>query len=112
MSIVRKYKLWKLGIKITDSDFYLFQFVESTFTDLKSYINDDFPDCLLFDNYKDEQIIYYWQKFDNMYINYRLIWNILETRFELNNKDISDIVREVFFRIHGYLVKNVMWLDI
>ncbi len=106
MSLVRKYKLWKLGIPQNDEAALIFNFVENSLFNLKSSQRNGFPDDVNYKNPKTCMMCYHI-KDKEVTINHELINRVLENKYDLNRETIMGICKEVVIRFYKLDIKTI-----
>ncbi len=111
MSLIRKYKLWKLGIAQDSKTLEIFEFVEHTFSNLtRTYKDRGFlhKECVSFRNFKNEAILEYYDvvNFNTMnknwlYIHHDIGYIPLFKIYKINSEEIKEFLREIIKHLYN-----------
>ncbi len=107
MSIVRKYKLYKLGIPQKKNDVELFEFLESEISEFEYFTHKKLPNSKFFMKKIGIFRLEYFEKNKNLYVVYSDFWDVLKTTHHLTSEEIKLIMKEVASKILGLDIYDV-----
>ena len=100
MNIIRQYKLSLLGIVDNPFSDDLIDFLNISFKNLVAVKLDDYIDSIFYTNKLDDftnisfdSAFHIPKKIKIAYVNYPKIWDVLQTRYNLEYSDIQDIFK-------------------
>src|SRR6478735_5117708 len=96
MNIIRKIKINSLGMyEFNDSEKELLEFIKENMLNLKIIELKNYPDYIMYFNDKGENIFQQDLKTPWFYVRYNLIWKVFETKFNLNYKETSNLIKGI-----------------
>lgn len=110
MNIIRKIKLNSLGcynFKPEEND--LIEFVKDNLLGLKLMFDKKVNNNYYVNN-NDREIIRYCMLYNDLYINYALIWNKFKTKFKLDDSDIEILMKDIVVKCYNIKIINNFYL--
>ncbi len=115
MSIVRKYKLWKLGIPQTPETKEILEFIEHSLSDLtiKLYfkVYNNLQNVNLYVSSTNFPIFEHFNNTNSIYIREDVFWKILIEKHHLQQDDIIPIIKNILEERYGITSANFRCRD-
>ncbi len=112
MILLRQYKLWKLNIPVDSKFIEIFEFVNSTISNLQTFEMSEYADWLFFMNSENLNILQFETKKRILYVRYSNFWEVLETKYNLEYSDIQPFIQSLVEEAYKIKVETTAWVTL
>ena len=110
MNIIRKYKLYRLGIIVDNDCLNIIKFIEDNILNLEKFLDPDYPSFIFY--MKDGKCyLEYDTKNQYLYIRYEGIWDVFYKQFKLGDTEIQQIMKDIVEDHYKLKVKTTRLLS-
>lgn len=110
-SFIRRLQIYKL-INIGDSyTINLNQWIIDTFSDLNKILQLDGNTAYYLKDFHNTALLLQHVENKQIRCNYTVIWKVLQDRFNMDNKEISEVISYITYEYYNITFKPVPWTE-
>ena len=106
MNIIRKYKLYRLGIPIDNDCLKIIKFIESNVLNLTEFKDPVYPDFVFYMK-GDINMLQYNIKYKEVHVRYEGLCSVFSKQFNLEDTEIQQIIKDIVEEHYKLKVETV-----